>query len=67
MVGLDRCKSRIEYYTLDDPPGRICVANKTGLVVFKMVAGINELKTAKLNSCNCKCKFDGRKCSLNQK
>ena len=30
-----------------------------------MIMGINELKTFKKHvSCNCKCKFDGRKCIL---
>ena len=32
-----------------------------------MITGINELKTlAKHISCECKCKFDGRKCNSNQ-
>ena len=33
-----------------------------------MVTGINKSKTlTKYTSCKCKCKFDGRKCSSNQK
>ena len=33
-----------------------------------MVARINESKaTTKDISCDCKCKFDGRKCTLNQR
>ena len=31
-----------------------------------MITGINESKTAKHISCKCKCKFDGRKCNLDQ-
>ena len=38
------------------------------LSVFNMMTGINESKTlAKLVSCRCKCKYDGRKCNSNQK
>ena len=33
-----------------------------------MITGINESKTlTKHISCECKCKFDGRKCNSNQK
>ena len=33
-----------------------------------MITGINELKTlTKHISCECKCKFDGRKCNSDQK
>ena len=33
-----------------------------------MISGINESKTlTKHRSCECKCKFDGRKCNSNQK
>ena len=50
---------------------RICVPNKTedlNLCVFNMIAGINESKTLTTHlSCKYKCKFDGRKCSSNQK
>ena len=32
-----------------------------------MITGINELKTlTKHISCECKCKFDGRKCNSNK-
>ena len=32
-----------------------------------MITGINESKTlTKSTSCECKCKFDGRKCNSNQ-
>ena len=38
------------------------------LSVFNMITGINESKTlTKHISCECKCKFDGRKCNSNQK
>ena len=38
------------------------------LNVFNMITGINELKTlTKHVSCECECKFDGRKCYSNQK
>ena len=37
------------------------------LSVFKMITGINESKTiTKHMSCQCKCKFDGRKCKSSQ-
>ena len=36
--------------------------------MFNIITGINEWKTlAKRISCECKCKFDGRKCNSNQK
>ena len=34
--------------------------------VFHMIAGINESLTKHL-SCECNCKFDGRKCNSNQR
>ena len=35
---------------------------------FNMITGINESKTlTKHISCECKCKFAGRKCNINQK
>ena len=38
------------------------------IIVFGMIAGINEFKTLiKPISCESKCKFEGRKCSSNQK
>ena len=50
---------------------KVCVPNKTEnlkLSVFKMVTGMKESKTlTKHISCKCECKFDGRKCNLNQK
>ena len=44
---------------------KVCVSNKTDLNmhVFNMIAAKNESKIlAKHISCECKCKFDGRKC-----
>ena len=36
--------------------------------VFKMISGINESKIlTKHVSCECNCKFDGRKCNSNLK
>ena len=47
-----------------------CVPNKTkdlNLSMFNMITGINEPKTlTKHIPCECKCKFEGRKCNLNQ-
>ena len=46
---------------------KVCFPNKTedlNLSVFNVITGINESKTlAKHISCECKCKFNGRKCS----
>ena len=48
---------------------KVYVPNKTedlNLSVFSMILGINGLKTLKEHiSCDCKCKFDGRKCNSN--
>ena len=56
--------------TLNDLSNKVCAPNKAedlNLSVFNMNTGINESKTlAKHISCNCKCKFDGRKCNLHQ-
>ena len=69
MINLDRyvgsCNAINGFYN------KVCVPNKTeGLIlsVFNMISGKNELKTlTKSISCECKCKFDGRKCKSNQK
>ena len=67
-VKLDRSVGNCN--TLTDLSNKICVPNKTedlNLSVFYMIAGINASKTlAKYISCKCKCKFDGRKCNLDQ-
>ena len=69
MVGLDRFDGSCN--TIDDPSGRICIRNKTDNVnsnKFNMKTKTNKSKTLiKHNSCNCSCKFLGRKCNLNQK
>ena len=49
----------------------VCVPNKTedylSLSVLNMITGINESKTLTQHiSCECKCKFDGRKRNSNQ-
>ena len=47
-----------------------CVPSKIenlNLSVFNMITGINESKAlAKHMSCECKCKFDGKKCNSDQ-
>ena len=58
MINLNRCNESCN--TLNDLFNRICV--------FNVITGTNAPKTiAKQLSCECKCKFDGRKCVLNQK
>ena len=53
--------------TLNAFSNKVCVPNKTEdlhLSVLNMISGENELKTlTKHVSCECKCKFDGRKCN----
>ena len=55
---------------LNDLSHKVSVPNKTealNLIVFNMITEINESKRlTKYISCERKCKFDGRKCSLNQ-
>ena len=67
-VKLDRCVG--SYNTLNDLSNKLCVSNKTedlNLSMFNMTAGIRESKTlTKHISCECKCKFDGRKCNPDQ-
>ena len=67
-VKLDRCVGSCN--TLNDLSNKVCVPNKTedlNLSVFNMITGKNESKTlTKLISCNCKCKFDGRKRNSNK-
>ena len=69
MVNLDICNGSCN--SLDDPPDKICVPSKAEdmhLRAFNVIARINELQTlARHISCECKCKFDGRKCNSNQK
>ena len=64
-VKLDRCVGSCN--TLNYLSNKVRVPNKTedlNLRVFHMVAGINETKTlTKYVPCQCKCKFDERKCN----
>ena len=66
-VHLDRCGKSCN--TLNDLSNKVCVPNKTedlNLSVFNMITRINESKTlTKHISCECKYKFDGRKCDSN--
>ena len=56
--------------TLNDLSNKVYVPNKTedlNLTVFNIVTEINEWKILiKYISCECECKFDGRKCNLSQ-
>ena len=56
--------------TLSDLYDKVCIPNKTedlNLSIFNMIPGINKSKKLTMDiSCQCKCKFDGRKCNLNQ-
>ena len=67
-VKLDRCVENCN--TLNDLFNKVCVSNKTkdfNLSVFNMIKGINESKTFTNDlSCECKCKFNGRKCNSDQ-
>ena len=65
-VKLDRCIESCN--TLNDLSNKVCVPNKSeGLSVFNTITRINESKALKKHmSCKCKCKFDGRKCTLDQ-
>ena len=65
---LDRCVGSCN--SLNDLSKQVCIPKKTkklNLSVFNMITGINESKTlANHVSCECKCRFDGRKCNLDQ-
>ena len=65
-VKLDKCVGSCN--TISDLSNKVCVPNKTeDLGVFNMITGINESKTlTKHVSCQCKCKFDRRKCNSKQ-
>ena len=56
--------------TPNELSNKVCVPNKTkdlNLSLFNMIAGINESKTLTNHiSCECKCKFNGRKCNSDQ-
>ena len=68
-VNLDGCIGSCN--TIKHLSNKVCVPSKTedlNLRVFNMIAAINESKTLTKNiSCECKCKFDGRKCNSNKK
>ena len=67
-VKLDRCAGNCS--TLNDLSNKVCIPNKTedlNLNVFNMISGINELKILKKHIlCECKCRFDERKCNSDQ-
>ena len=67
-VKLDRCVGSCN--TLNDLSNNAYVPNKTenlNLTVFNMITGINESKTLTRHiACECKCRFDGRKCNSDQ-
>ena len=56
--------------TIGDLSNKVCIPNKTkdfNIHVFHLITGKNESKVLKKDiSCECKCKFDGRKCNSNQ-
>ena len=62
-VKLDRCFGSCN--TVNDLFNKACISNKTedlNLSVFNITAAINESKTlTKHFSCECKCRFDGKK------
>ena len=68
VVKLDTCAGSCN--TLNNSSNKACVPNKTedlNLSVFKMIPRINERKTlANHISCECKCRFDRKKCNSNQ-
>ena len=68
-VNLDRCARSLN--THDDLSNKVCIPNETtdlNLHVLNMITEIDESRTlTKHISCKCECKFEGRKCSLNQK
>ena len=59
----------MKFNTLNDLSYKVFVPNKTGylnLTVSNMIMRMNELKTlTKHILCECKWKFDGKKCNLN--
>ena len=67
-VKLDRCVGSCN--TLNDLSDKVNVPNKTedlNLSLLIMITGMNESKTlTKHLLCECKCRFDGRKCNSDQ-
>ena len=68
VVKLDRSVGSCN--TLNDLSNKVCVPNKTedlNLSMFNMITGINKSKiSTKHISCKSKCRFDARKCNLDQ-
>ena len=69
MAKLNSCVGSFD--TLNDLSNKAYVPNKTEnltIHVFNMTTGKNGSRIlVKLISCECKCKFDGRKCNSNEK
>ena len=67
-VRSDRCFGSCN--SLNDLSNKACIPNKTedlNLSMINMITGVKESKTLiKHISCECKCRFDGRKCNSNQ-
>ena len=63
---LDRCVESCN--TLNDSFNKVCVSNKTKvLILIVLIKKINEFKIlTKHVSCECKCRFDERKCNLDE-
>ena len=68
-VKFNRCAGSCN--TLSDLSNKACVQNKTedlNLSMFNIFTGTNDSKTlTNHTSCECKCKFDGKKCNSNQR
>ena len=67
-IKFNRCDGSCN--TSNDLSNKVCVPNKTeelNLSMFNIITGTNESKTLATHiSCECKCKFDGRKCNSDQ-
>ena len=68
VVKLDKCVGSCN--TLNDLFNRVCVPSKTedfNIHVFNMITGNTESKIlTRYISCECKCRFDGKKCNSDQ-
>ena len=63
----DRCVGG--FNTLNELSNKVCVPQKTedlDLSVLNIITGINESKTLTKQICECKCRFDRRKCNSDQ-
>ena len=66
MITLDKCSGI--HNTLSELSGRTCVPNETddvNLSLFNLLTRGKESRTL-IKHISCKCKFDSRKCNLNQ-